>query len=251
MKELQQSDLQPGDILVFENFDFSLEELNKRIPEGFWDKLDSEKWMPAAWYLLLHMIAWFDPGDDPVNYKSFYHAAIWGNVNVNRDKEGEAPAFVNTIVQAGPNGIGQSGLTANLEHETVRKIYVYRHKEYGALMGEKLNQHTRLYYNDTSIPYSFTTAWLLAVICSMRYTSGTLYQMLTEKIGAAMATVMVGIIQKLINDYNEDHKKEMIACSTLVANIYKAAGFALDFSLLNQNHTVIQHACISRASCLV
>ena len=236
MKELQQSDLQPGDILIFENQDFSFTEFYNLTP-SIWDWNDQEKWMPAAFYLLIYMIPWFDPGDDPKNYKNIYHAAIWGNVDVNIDKEGPAK-FEDRIVQAGPDGIVQDDLESTLVGHGVKNIYVYRHKNANAKLYEKVNEATRSFYNDTSIPYSYETAWLLAVICSMRYTDGALFNILQEKLGTKFATIMVGVIQELINKYNEDHQREMVACSTLVAMIYKDAGFALDFAPLEKDKPV-------------
>lgn len=236
MKELQKSDLQPGDILIFENQDFSFQEFYSLTP-SIWNWNDKEKWMPAAFYLLVYMIPWFDPGDDPVNYKNIYHAAIWGNVNINRGEKA-APEFDDRIVQAGPDGIVQDDLESTVTGHGVKNIYVCRHKSANAKMYQKINEATRSFYNDTSIPYSYETAWLLAVICSMRYSDGALYRILQEKLGTKLATIMVGVIQELINQYNDDHQREMVACSTLVAMIYKDAGFALDFTPLEKDQPV-------------
>ena len=244
MKELQKSDLQPGDILIFENQDFSFTEFYSLTP-SIWNWNDQEKWMPAAFYLLLYMIPWFDPGDDPKNYKNIYHAAIWGNVNVNRDEKSAPAEYDDRIIQAGPDGIVQDDLESTLTGHGVKNIYVYRHKNAGAKMHQKINDATRSFYDDTAIPYSYETAWLLAVICSLRYTDGALYEMLQEKLGTKLATIMVGVIQELINRYNEDHQREMVACSTLVAMIYKDAGFALDFKPLEKDQPVAVPANLS------
>lgn len=217
MKQLKESDLQIGDILIFENYDFNLfkfiEELSD--PES------------AAFYLLLYLIPWFDPGDDPDNYKNIYHAAIWGNVDVNRAKMGASVQNLNRIVQAGRSGIGQAELEATLKDDEVKNIYVYRFKNKDANFEENINNIVRKFYNQTSIKYSYNTAWMLAVICSLRYENGALRDYLVSKIGAAAADKMIEAFQNIINKYNEDHQNEMVACSTLVAMIFKDAGYPL------------------------
>lgn len=217
MKQLKESDLQIGDILIFENYDFNLfkfiEELSD--PES------------AAFYLLLYLIPWFDPGDDPDNYKNIYHAAIWGNVDVNRGKMGASVQNLNRIVQAGRSGIGQAELEATLKDDEVKNIYVYRFKNKDANFEENINNIVRKFYNQTSIKYSYNTAWMLAVICSLRYENGALRDYLVSKIGAAAADKMIEAFQNIINKYNEDHQNEMVACSTLVAMIFKDAGYPL------------------------
>lgn len=226
MKELEESDLQIGDILIFENDEFSYKKFYDLTPE--WDEVyDKEKWMPAAFYLLLYMIPWFDPGQDQQNYKNIYHAAIWGNINVNRDEKNQPIKNRNRIVQAGTKGIGKAELDATLKGFGVKKIYVYRFKDKTANFESSINTQIRNFYNDTSIPYSYEAAWLLAVICSMRYSDGAIHQILTDKIGKLGADFMVGIILDLISKYSEDNQKEMVACSTLVAMIYKDAKFPL------------------------
>jgi len=217
MKKLEESDLQIGDILIFENQDFDLIHFGKLLLE------DKQK---AAFYLLLYMIPWFDPGDDPKNYKNIYHAAIWGNVNIHRG-ENRSIENLNRIVQAGSHGISQASLDSTLKGPGVKNIYVYRFEDRDANFESKLNKQIRNFYDDVSIPYSYETAWLLAVICSMRYSDGAIYKMLKDKIGAWGADLMIGIIQDMINQYNDEHQKEMVACSTLVAMIYKDALYPL------------------------
>ncbi len=217
MKKLVESDLQIGDILIFENQDF--------VPILF-GKLLLEDKQKAAFYLLLYMIPWFDPGDDPKNYKNIYHAAIWGNVNIHRG-ENRPAENLNRIVQAGTHGIGQASLNSTLKGAGVKNIYVYRFKERDANFESNINKQIRGFYDDVSIPYSYETAWLLAVICSMRYSDGALYKMLKDKIGTWGADLMIGIIQDMINQYNNEHQKEMVACSTLVSMIYKDALYPL------------------------
>ena len=226
MKKLKESDLQIGDILIFENNNFSYDEFYNLTPS--WKEIDDkEKWMPAAFYLLLYMIPWFDPGEDQQNYKNIYHAAIWGNINVNRDEKNQPIKNKNRIVQAGTGGIDKAELDATLKGFGVKKIYVYRFKNKTTNFENSINTQIRNFYNDTSIPYSYEAAWLLAVICSMRYSDGAIHQILTDKIGKLGADFMVGIILDLINKYSEDNQKEMMACSTLVAMIYKDAKFPL------------------------
>lgn len=218
MKELQESDLKIGDILIYENQDFDIND--------FLELLSKSK-EAAAFYLLVYLIPWFDPGDDPIHYKNIYHAAIWGNVNVNRDTK-KPVENLNRIVEAGPDGIVQESMSETLIGPGVKNIYVYRLKEQDAEFEQKINAEIRSFYDDTDIPYSYETAWLLAVICSMRYSSGTLYKMLASKFTPWIADLMVGTIQKLINEYNNNHQRKMVACSTLVAMIYKNANYALE-----------------------
>lgn len=226
MKELKETDLQIGDILIFENQDFDF--------TTFFNYYSKSK-ESAAMYLLLYLIPWFDPGEDPKNYKNIYHAAIWGNVNINRGKEQPAN-YQNRIVQAGTHGIDQADLNNTLKGPGVKNIYVYRYENKNADFEKNVNKQIRAFYNDTTIPYSYETAWLLAVICSMRYTDGELYNILKDKFGKGIATFMVEFIQELINTYNDDHQKEMVACSTLVAMIYKNANYPLKIKEI-EKHT--------------
>ncbi|WP_418510310.1 hypothetical protein [Corallibacter sp.] len=53
MKKLKESDLQIGDILIFEDFHFN--------PLTFLEKCRDGK-KEAFYYLLHYLIAWFDPG---------------------------------------------------------------------------------------------------------------------------------------------------------------------------------------------
>lgn len=218
MKELQKSDLQIGDILIYENQDFDQKVFDQLIEDG--------NWYNAAFYLLLYAIPWFDPGEDGENYKNIYHAAIWGNVDVNRDEE-KAPEYLDTIVEAGPDGIVQDSLEETLVGPGVKNIYVYRYKDKNENFHHGINEHIRKFYDDTTIPYSYETAWLLAVICSMRYDDGALFDVLKQHMDEWKARAMVFFITTIINSYNEDHQKKMVACSTLVAMIYKNAGYTL------------------------
>jgi hypothetical protein len=252
MKKLEESDLQIGDILIYENQDFDLLKLGGMIKDYYEEenpKKKEHKKMAVAMYLIVYMIPWFDPGDDPINYKNIYHAAIWGNVNINRDRMGAPVENANTIVEAGPNGIVQESLEGTLEGPGVKNIYVYRFKEKKGNFQNVINKHIRSFYDDVSTPYSYETAWLLAVICSMRYSDGALYELLKEHIGIWGADLMVDVIQDLINKYSKDHQKEMVACSTLVAMIYKNAGGPLAIEDVAKNqplqiptdiHTVVQ-----------
>lgn len=218
MKELKKSDLQIGDILIFENQDFDLHHF---------DELYKKDFKKAAFYLLLYMIPWFDPGEDPKNYKNIYHAAIWGNINVNRDKN-QPIENLDRIVQAGTHGIDQASLDETLRGPGVKNIYVYRYKHKDASFSNNINKQIRNFYNDTTTPYSYETAWLLAVICSMRYSDGALHKILEKKIGKLKASFMIHIIKFIINLYNDNHQRKMVACSTLVAMIYKNAEHPLN-----------------------
>lgn len=228
MKELKESDLQVGDILIFENQDFDFTLFLK-----YYNKSKES----AALYLLLYMIPWFDPGDGPKNYKNIYHAAIWGNVNVNRG-ENKPVENLNRIVQAGTHGIDQAELDSTLKGSGVKNIYVYRFDKKDDDFENNINTQIRAFFDDTSIPYSYETAWLLAVICSMRYTDGELYTILKNKFGVGIAKFMVEFIQGLINSYNDNHQKEMVACSTLVAMIYKNANYPLKIKEIEKSKAV-------------
>lgn len=237
MKKLQESDLQVGDILIVENVDFSFGKFYSLLP-SWKDSGDKEKWMPAALYLLLYMIPWFDPGDDPKNYKNIYHAAIWGNVDVNRGKMGAPLQNENRIVQAGTGGIGQVSMDKRLRGSGLKNIYVYRKKERPSDFEALITNETRAFYNDISTPYAYKTAFLLAVICTLRYPDGKLKELLNNYMPSYVADMMVLIIQDWINEYNANHEKEMVVCSTLVAMIYKNAGFELDVEVLKKSNSL-------------
>ena len=225
MKELYESDLQLGDIFIFENQNFDIMQLWKilRNQKHSWD----ENMYSAAFYLLLYMIPWFDPGDEGDDYKNIYHAAIWGNIDPFKGSV-RTQMFESKIVQAGTHGIGSAHLYDTMIGGGVKNVYVCRRKEQPEGFFDKMTKATRGFYNQTDIQYSYETAWLLAVICSLRYSDGALYEMLKAKLGTPGADIMVTAIQKLINKYNDEHQKEMVACSTLVAMIYKNAGFELE-----------------------
>ncbi|MCE7991773.1 MAG: hypothetical protein HEP71_07330 [Roseivirga sp.] len=224
MKELHESDLQIGDILIFENQDFDAMHL--------WSILRNDKhsWednmYSAAFYLLLYLIPWFDPGDEGDDYKNIYHAAIWGNIDPFKGSV-RTQLFESKIVQAGTSGIGSAHLYDTMIGHGVKNVYVCRRKEQLTGFFDKITKATRGLHNQTDIQYSYETAWLLAVICSLRYSDGALYEMLKAKLGKTGADLMVTAIQMLINKYNDEHQKEMVACSTLVGMIYKNAGFQL------------------------
>ena len=217
MKELSESDLKIGDILIFEDFNFDPLKLMEKVKEG--------GAMGGAYYLLHYLIAWFDPGKEGDNYRNIYHAGIWGNVDINRDTE-KAPQFKDCVVQAGTNGIGHASLAATLAHETVMNVYVCRLKETPDNFEADINNSIRDFYKAKG-HYSFKTAWLLAAICSMRYTKSTLYEVLRSRFGNAMAHYLVGFILIKINEYNNHHQRDMVACSPLVAMMYKNAGHEL------------------------
>ena len=226
MKELKESDLEIGDILIFEDFDFDEDKLDKH-----WNKNGFEG---AFDYLVHYLIAWFDPGKEGDNYKNIYHAGIWGNVNINRGKKN--PLYKNCVVQAGGNGIGAASLKAMLEDETVMNIYVCRLKKKTPNFQEDINVAIRSFYAEKG-QYSDTTAWLLAVICSLRYSKGILHELLVDYFKLEKsADFVVEMILFLINQYNNKHQREMIACSPLVAMMYKNAGYEIPvktFELLN------------------
>lgn len=230
MKELKESDLQIGDILIFEYPDFNWGEVEK-----IWEdkkkeyKNNTEKLKAIGWYLLHFAIPWCDPGKNPETYKNFYHAAIWGNVDIYRGSTLNQPNFQNRIVQAGTRGTGQASLEDTLKEPSVQNIYVCRHinKTNFDNFEERINKVIKEYYNDTSLKYSFETAWMLSVLCSLRYSTGTLYKMLVKKYGITKATLLVLSITTLVQYYAKYHKKDMIACSPLVADIFMDAEIPL------------------------
>jgi hypothetical protein len=230
MKKLNKSDLQIGDILIFEYPNFDWEEVDK-----IWKDKDkeyqsrTEKLKAIGWYLLHFAIPWCDPGKNPETYKNIYHAAIWGNVDIYRGSTLNKPNFKNRIVQAGANGTGQASLEETLLEPSVQNIYVCRHinKTSFTNFEDRINKVIKEYYNNTSLKYSFETAWMLSVLCSMRYSTGTLYKMLVKKYGVTKATLLVVAITTLVQYYAKNHKKDMIACSPLVADIFMDAEIPL------------------------
>ncbi|MCL7753650.1 hypothetical protein [Polaribacter sp. Z022] len=235
MKELEHSDIQIGDILIFEYPDFNWEEV-----ENIWKnkeqkyKNQSEKLKAIGWYLIHFAIAWCDPGKNPETYKNIYHAAIWGNVDIYRASTLEQPNFQDRIVQAGTRGIDQASLKDTMKEPSVQTIYVCRHinKTKFDDFETKINTVIREYYNNTSLKYSFETAWLLSVLCSLRYNTGTLYKVLVKKYGLTKASLLILSITTLVQYYSKFHKKEMIACSPLVADIFMDAKIPLAIDTL-------------------
>lgn len=214
MKTLTKEDLQIGDVLIFEDFDFNYTKFRDHV----WE--DGIK--GGADYLLHYMIAWFDPGKEGADYRNIYHAAIWANVDRARDKS----IYEDCVVEAGKKGIISASLKETLTHPQVMNVYVCRKKDKPAGFEQKINESVRLLYAKQGY-YSFETAWLLAVICSMRYTEGTLFKILEKQLGTWQARLFSLAILELINQYNDGHQRDMVACSTLVAMMYKNAGFEL------------------------
>lgn len=228
MKQLKESDLEIGDILIFEDYDFDEDKLYKH-----WKKNGLEGVFD---YLLHYLIAWFDPGKKGANYKNIYHAGIWGNVNPTRNNKN--PKYKNCVIQAGGKGIGAASLKAMLEHETVMNIYVCRLKKRTPSFKNDINNSIRNFYKEQG-KYSYKTAWLLAVICSLRYSKGVLHKLLVKTFRfSIVANFIIKMILKSINDFSDKNQREMVACSPLVAMMYKNAGYELPvnvFELLNNN----------------
>lgn len=218
MKILKESDLEIGDILIFEDYDFNNDELINNFNEsGF---------KGAFYYLLHYLIAWFDPGKEGKNYKNIYHAAIWGNVDINRDNN-STPLLKNCVVQAGTNGIGYATLKETLTHKTVMNVYVCRLKEKTSYFETDINKSIRDFYKEKGY-YSFKTAWLLAIICSMRYTKGQVFRLLEKYLHSKIAAkYVVKMILDSINEYSNHNQRKMVACSPLVGMMYKNAGYEL------------------------
>lgn len=234
MKELKESDLQIGDILIFEYPDFEWNKVLKIWNDTKSYKNLTEKLKAIGWYLIHFAIPWCDPGKNPETYKNIYHAAIWGNVDVYRGSTLNQPNFQNRIVQAGTRGTGQASLGDTLKEPSVLNIYVCRYinKPDFDKFEERVNKVIKEYYNDTSLKYSFETAWMLSVLCSLRYSTGTLYKTLVKKYGETKATLLVLSITTLVQYYAKYHKKEMIACSPLVADIFMDAQIPLKIDTL-------------------
>tara|TARA_Y100000114_G_C11763964_1_gene331940 strand:- start:1626 stop:2477 length:852 start_codon:yes stop_codon:yes gene_type:complete len=229
MQPMSKSDLQIGDILIFENFDFSLDKFFKT-----WEEDGAEK---AAFYLLVYLIPWFDPGKEGQNYRNIYHAAIWGHVDINFGKN-TFPKVMDCVVQAGSHGIGAATLESTLNADSVAKLYVYRRK--GDLDTDTINKAISDFYYDGSIKYSYSTAWMLAVICSMRYKDGEIRKIILDKIpNRFIAESVIVAITLLINEYSEGHQKDMIACSTLVAMCLKNAGYPIHVEPLTESPELI------------
>jgi hypothetical protein len=230
MKQLKKSDLEIGDILIFEDFDFSYTKLL--------DKLKIGGLSGVFYYLLHYLIAWFDPGKEGANYKNIYHAGIWGNVDINRDKK-LPPSFENCVVQAGTGGIGYASFEATMQHETVMNVYVCRLKNQTLNFHNEINESIREFYKVRG-HYSFETAWMLSAICSMRYTKGAIFQIIKSQFGSLVAHYIVEAILEKINEYNDHHQREMVACSPLVAMMYKNAGHELPVYVfeLDQNQSL-------------
>ncbi len=230
MKELKKSDLEIGDILIFEDFDFRYTKL--------WEKWKKGGLSGVFYYLLHYLIAWFDPGKEGANYKNIYHAGIWGNVDVNRDKE-LPPSFEDCVVQAGTGGIGHASFQGTMEHETVMNVYVCRLKDQTPNFHNEINEAIREFYKVKG-HYSFKTAWMLSAICSMRYTKGAIFEMIESRFGTKVARFIVREILRKINEYNDHHQRDMVACSPLVAMMYKNAGHELPVHVfeLNQDQSL-------------
>lgn len=226
MKTITEKDLAIGDVLIFENQDFNLSTFWKKLQEDYKEQ-EPQKRKHAAFYLLLYLIAWFDPGDEGAHYKNIYHAAFWGKVDENRGKG--KPKERLGIVQAGRGGIEVADLQETLtkKENAVKNIYVYRKIERPSHFTKNIHQQAQLFYNDRHIHYAYETAGLLAIICSMRYSEGEIYKQLEKHLGPIEASAVITMIQLLINDYNDQHQKEMVVCTTLVTMIYKNAGFPL------------------------
>lgn len=217
MKKLKKADLQIGDILIFEDFHFN--------PLTFLEKCSVGK-KDAFYYLLHYLIAWFDPGKEGENYRNIYHAGIWGNVDIHLHKKGVHSSFEDCVVQAGGNGIGIASLKDTLAHEAVMNVYVCRLKNRSANFHQEINQSIRNFYK-TKGHYSFETAWLLAAICSLRYTKGTLHKLISGYFGDNKANYIIEQILFHINEFNNQNQRTMVACSPLVAMMYKNAGYEL------------------------
>lgn len=222
MKTLKETDLQIGDILIFED--------NPCDKKAFLKLVIKLKFKKAFYHILHYLIAWFDPGKEGKNYRNIYHAAIWGKVDVNRDNN-NAVLEKEVVVQAGAEGIHYATIADTLKHKQVMNLYVCRYKNSSEDFQQNIEKATKDFYKIKG-SYSFETAWLLSAICSLRYTSGTLHKLLVKHFySTKLADAFVEIILKLLNDYQNKHQREMVACSPLVAMIYKNAGYELSVNV--------------------
>ena len=109
-------------------------------------------------------------------------------------------------------------------------VYVCRLKEKTTNFSDEINKSIREFYKEKG-HYSFKTAWLLAAICSLRYSKATLHQLLKKRFGSFIANYIVKMILDSINEYNNHHQRDMIACSPLVAMMYKNANYELSVNV--------------------
>lgn len=223
MKELKESELQSGDILIYENQNFSWTRLYEEMDKDYQGKGDSHA--HTAFYMLLYMIPWFDPGKTPKDYKNYYHAAVWGTIRGEKDN-----SLTTGVVGMGRSGIGIGGQIST-GGVTVKSIRVYRNNRLD-FDPYKINDGLQYYYDQNKkkhIPYAYESAYFLAVLCSIRYKDGTLRSLIERQLGKG--SIWVDFFYKLaiyiVNDYMSRHQEEMMVCSTLVSLAFKKAGFQL------------------------
>ncbi|MFY0591764.1 hypothetical protein [Roseivirga sp.] len=208
-KPIDISKLQPGDILIYENQDFNFDDFNKELDKSYNN---------AAFYVLLYMIAWFDPGKDRLNYKNYYHAAVWGTIRGEKDN-----SLTTGVVGIGRSGISVGGgIHAGAGVHMTKSIRVVRcnKPEFDPF---KLNDALQEFYNNRKhIPYAYDSAYLLAILCTLRYKDGTLRELLEQQLGKDSAWIpfFYGLALYLVNEYMSRHQDSMVVCSTLVSMAY-------------------------------
>ena len=77
-------------------------------------------------------------------------------------------------------------------------VYVCRLKEKTTNFSDEINKSIREFYKEKG-HYSFKTAWLLAAICSLRYSKATLHQLLKKRFGSFIANYIVKMMYKNAN----------------------------------------------------
>ncbi len=208
-RKLDVSELKPGDILIYENQNFNFTDLDNELTKGY---------DHAAFYMLLYLIAWFDPGKDRLNYRNYYHAAVWGTIR------GEK----NNSLTTGVVGIGRSGISiggkvhAGKGVPRTKSIRVVRCDK-PEFAPYKLNDALQQFYNDRKkIPYAYDSAYLLAILCTLRYKDGSLRELLERQLGKDSPWIpfFYGMAIYLVNEYMSRHQDSMMVCSTLVSMAY-------------------------------
>lgn len=206
MNKLKKKDLKTGDILIYEVTDFSYLKFIEKLYSGINNAID---------YSIPHLISWFDPGKDK---RAYFHAAIWNGEEV---------------IEAGPGGIHKAPIEKDVTHPTVKNIYVYRYDKPTSedKFIEAFKDFPASEKRIGDIGYSYPTAFLLAVLVSMR--KGSINSILRSYLGTTVAKIFEGAFIHWVNGILSERPREMVVCSTLVSMIYQEAGYDIRIDLPN------------------
>lgn len=214
-RKLDVSELQPGDILIYENQNFSFTDFDKELTKSY---------DHAAFYMLLYLISWFDPGKDRVNYRNYYHAAVWGTIRDLNDNS----------LKTGVVGIGRSGISAGGGIHAGKGVHMTKSIRVVRCNKSdfdpfKINDALQEFYNNKeNIPYAYDSAYLLAILCTIRYKDGTLRKLLEQQLGEGpWVDFFYKLAIYLVNQYMSRHQDNMVVCSSLVSMAFKNAGYQL------------------------